>query len=103
MVVRVVEEAARRAGEPLTCCRGLKRFGGHFYRALGAVTLTLWGVPKASVMCLGRWTSCAVDRYLRTAPLRAIVDIPAAAVAGGSLVQRRAAPEAGAGAASSAC
>ena len=58
------------------------RVSGHSFRATGATYLASQGVSKERIASLGRWTSSAIERYLRNAPVFATASISADAVMG---------------------
>ena len=53
-----------------------QKFGGHAMRVSGAMMLAGAGVPVSMVQMLGRWSSCAVERYVQAAPIVAVPSIP---------------------------
>ena len=75
MVVKVVETVASRKGFPLKTASGRKKYGGHFFRILGATWLCERGILRERIMALGRWRSNAIDRYLRNSPLKTVFSI----------------------------
>ena len=88
MVVRFIEEVATNDGIPLKTATGKRRFGGHFFRILGATWLCERGIARERIMALGRWKSGAVDRYLRNTPLKNVFTI-SRDVAGGNFASVR--------------
>jgi len=75
MVVKVIETVATRRGFQLKNAAGRKKYGGHFFRILGATWLCERGILRERIMALGRWRSNAIDRYLRNAPLKTVFSI----------------------------
>ncbi len=76
MVVKLIETVAVRRGFPLKSSTGRKKYGGHFFRILGATWLCERGILRERIMALGRWRRNAIDRYLRNAPLKTVFSIP---------------------------
>ena len=56
--------------------RAVERYGGHSLRVAGAQFLAAAGIQTALIQLLGRWSSSAIERYVQTAPLSVVPQIP---------------------------
>ena len=54
----------------------IERYGGHSLRVAGAQFMAAAGVQTALIQLLGRWSSSAIERYIQTAPLSVVPQIP---------------------------
>ena len=68
-VVRSIETTIEVMGLPIKSDTGGNLYGGHSFRVTGARRLAALGVEVAKIMILARWSSEAVFRYIRDAPL----------------------------------
>ena len=62
------------SGQPIVTPDGDRRLGGHSFRVEGAQFLASLGIEVLVIMCLARWQSQVVLRYIREAPLAALTD-----------------------------
>lgn len=56
--------------------RLVEKFGGHCLRVSGAQFLAAAGIQVALIQLLGRWSSSAVERYVQSAPLSLVPQVP---------------------------
>ena len=56
--------------------RELELYGGHSLRVAGAQFLAAAGVQTSLIQLLGRWSSMAIERYVQTAPLSVVPQLP---------------------------
>ena len=56
--------------------RTMEKFGGHCLRVAGAQFLAAAGIQLSLIQLLGRWSSSAVERYVQSAPLSIVPQIP---------------------------
>ena len=79
-VVQTFREVLQHCGVPTTRSDGSspprQLFGGHCLRVSGAQYLAASGVPIALIQMLGRWSSNAIEKYIQSAPLAVVPDIP---------------------------
>ena len=79
-VVQAFREVLQHCGVPITRSDGSspprQLFGGHCLRVSGAQYLAASGVPIALIQMLGRWSSNAIEKYIQSAPLAVVPDIP---------------------------
>ena len=68
-VVKTIEATIEAMGLPLKNDMGGNLYGGHSFRVTGARRLAALGVEVAKIMILARWSSEAVFRYIKDAPL----------------------------------
>ena len=68
-VVKTLETTIEAMGLPIANDVGCKLYGGHSFRVTGARRLAALGVEIAKIMVMARWSSDAVFRYIRDAPL----------------------------------
>ena len=68
-VVKTIEATIVCMGLPIQNDTGGNLYGGHSFRVTGARRLAELGVEVAKIMILARWSSEAVFRYIKDAPL----------------------------------
>ena len=68
-IADALERTLVAAGLEVTSDTGAKLYGGHSFRVTGAQRLASLGVEISKIMVLARWSSDAVLRYVREAPL----------------------------------
>ena len=73
-IVNLVDELAKRCGEPLVNDAGQRRYGKHSFRSTGAVYLSGLGIELLKIQMLARWASAIITHYTRLAPLRSITN-----------------------------
>ena len=71
VIAELAKAAAKLLGEPTTSATGAERFGKHWLRTSGAWWLASKGAQEHELKALGRWSSSAVHRYMRNAPVLA--------------------------------
>ena len=74
VMVQLVELIASRQGQALKTADGVTRFGGHSWRATGAVYLSSIGINMHKIALLARWASAVITHYTRIAPLRSLTE-----------------------------
>ena len=74
IMVKVVEIIATRQGQVLKTADGVTRFGGHSWRATGAVYLSSLGIHMHKIALLARWASAVITHYTRIAPLKSLTE-----------------------------
>ena len=73
-MVQLVELIATRQGQALRTADGAMRFGGHSWRATGAVYLSSMGINMHKIALLARWASAVITHYTRIAPLNSLTE-----------------------------
>ena len=73
-VITSLERFAVGAGLDIVGQGGRRRFGGHSFRVTGARRLAAMGIEVMVIMCLARWESHVVMRYVQEAPLATLTD-----------------------------
>ena len=79
-LIQTIRNVLGRCGIPTTRSDGeappKQLFGGHCLRVSGAQYLASAGVPVAIIQMLGRWSSNAIERYIQSAPLALVPEVP---------------------------
>ena len=73
-MVELIEALATMTGNTLITPEGVKKFGGHSWRAAGALYMSDVGVNMHKIGLMARWYSALITHYSRVAPLRSITE-----------------------------
>ena len=75
-VVTLIEHEVTSKGHDLRDEQGRRKFGGHFFRFLGASMVAEAGIDKLRIMDVGRWKTLSVlERYLNGAQYKKVAEV----------------------------
>ncbi len=73
-IIKSLELHVGASGGAIALPCGRRKFGGHSFRVTGAQRLAAMGIELMVIMCLARWGSGVILRYVQEAPLAKLTD-----------------------------